>query len=141
MSLAPLMTAPFHIQIHALTAIAAFVLGIVQIVGPKGTLPHRIIGAGWVVVMSAVVISSAFIINHVGPSDPVFGRFGFIHIFTVLGAYTIVRGLMLIHAGGPNLKGHAGQFVRFFVGGILIAGALAFTPGRVMHAVVSGTAP
>lgn len=138
MSLEPLLNAPIHIQIHAFAAIAAFVLGIVQIVGPKGTLPHRIIGAGWVIIMSAVVISSAFIANHIGPSDPIFGRFGFIHLFTALGAYTIVRGLMHIHEGGPNLKGHAGQFVGFFIGGILIAGAIAFTPGRIMHAVVFG---
>ncbi len=138
MSLSPLLNAPLHIQIHAISAIAAFILGLVQILGPKGTLPHKIMGAGWVIVMSSVVISSAFIVNNFGPSDPVFGRFGMIHLLTLLGAYTLIRGVMHIHEGGPRLKRHAGQFVGFFVGGILIAGALAFTPGRIMHAVVFG---
>ena len=138
MSLGPLLNAPIHIQIHAIAAMAAFVLGVIQILGPKGTLPHKIIGAGWVIIMATVVISSAFITNNVGPSDPIFNRFGFIHLLTLLGAYTLVRGMMLIHEGGPRLKGHAGQFIGFFVGGILIAGALAFAPGRIMHAVVFG---
>ena len=99
MSLEPLLNAPFHIQIHAFPAMAALVLGIVQIVRPKGTLPHRTIGTGWVALMGVVVISSAFIANYVGPSDPIFGRFGFIHLFTVLGSYSIVRGLLYLHGG------------------------------------------
>lgn len=138
MSLDPLLNAPVHIQIHAIAAMAAFVLGVVQIAGPKGTLPHRIIGAHWVTIMVAVVISSAFITNHVGPSDPIFGRFGFIHLFTVLGTYAIIRGLLFLHDGGTALKRHAGPFVGFFVGGILIAGGLAFAPGRTMHVVIFG---
>ena len=44
MSLAPLLNAPFVIQLHAFAAMSAFVLGIVQFSAPKGTLPHRTLG-------------------------------------------------------------------------------------------------
>ena len=48
MSLAPLLQAGPVIQIHAFAAMAAFVLGLVQFAGPKGTVPHRIRGWIWV---------------------------------------------------------------------------------------------
>jgi len=48
MTLAPLLNAPFVIQIHALAAIAAFAVGLVQLTAPKGTIPHRLIGWSWV---------------------------------------------------------------------------------------------
>jgi uncharacterized membrane protein len=44
MSLAPLLDAPAIIQIHALSAIAAFAVGVVQLAAPKGTFPHRVVG-------------------------------------------------------------------------------------------------
>jgi len=138
MSLAPLFAAPLHIQIHAFGAIAAFVLGVVQIAGPKGTSAHKIIGSLWVALMAAVVLSSAFIANNIGPSDPLFNRFGLIHLLTVLGAYALTQGVVLIRKGRPTLKHHAKPFIGFFIGGLIIAGALALAPGRTMHAVVFG---
>ncbi len=138
MSLSPLFAAPVHIQIHALAAMAAFILGMVQILGPKGSGPHKVIGSMWVVLMVAVVATSAFIGNNIGPSDPLFGHFGFIHLFTVLGIYAITTGVLLIVRGGPTLKGHGREFVGLFIGGLIIAGALAFLPGRTMHNVVFG---
>jgi hypothetical protein len=48
MSLAPLLDAPPAIPLHALAAVAAFALGIVQFAAPKGTLPHRTVGWIWV---------------------------------------------------------------------------------------------
>ena len=44
MSFAPLLNAAPAIPVHAFAAMAAFVLGVVQLAGPKGTLPHRTLG-------------------------------------------------------------------------------------------------
>ncbi len=44
MSLAPLLNAAPAIQVHGFAALAAFVLGAVQLAAPKGTLPHRTLG-------------------------------------------------------------------------------------------------
>jgi len=48
MSLAPLLQAGSVIQLHAFAAMSAFVLGVVQLVAPKGTIPHRALGWIWV---------------------------------------------------------------------------------------------
>lgn len=48
MSLTPLLDAAPAIPLHAFAAMAAFVLGTVQLAAPKGTLPHRSSGgSGW----------------------------------------------------------------------------------------------
>ena len=69
MNVAPLLDAPPAIPLHAFAAMAAFVLGVVQFAGPKGTLPHRAIGAIWVGLMVLVAISSFWIhqLRLVGP--------------------------------------------------------------------------
>ena len=41
MTLVPLLAAPLVIVVHAFAAMAAFALGLVQLLAPKGTLPHR----------------------------------------------------------------------------------------------------
>jgi uncharacterized membrane protein len=44
-SLLPLLDAAPAIPLHAIAAMTAFVLGVVQFAAPKGTLPHRSIAA------------------------------------------------------------------------------------------------
>ena len=73
MSLAPLLEAAPAIPLHAFAAMAAFALGVVQLAGPKGTLPHRALGWIWVSVMVLVALSSFWIhqIRLLGPWSPV----------------------------------------------------------------------
>ena len=59
MSLSPLLEASLAIQVHAFAAMAAFVLGLIQLSGPKGTVPHRVTGWIWVGMMSVVAGSSS----------------------------------------------------------------------------------
>jgi uncharacterized membrane protein len=44
-----------------LAAITAFGVGLFQLTAPKGTVPHRLIGWSWVMLMLAVAVSSLFI--------------------------------------------------------------------------------
>ncbi|WP_411817070.1 DUF2306 domain-containing protein [Hyphococcus sp. DH-69] len=138
MSLQPLMDAPWVIQVHAIGAIAAFLLGVVQFTAPKGTLPHRSLGVLWVILMIAVTISSIFIRPALVPGLPITEWFSFIHIFTVLTAYGLIGGMIYLMRGGAHLKKHKGPFTGIFIGGLIIAGMLAFLPGRIMHQVVMG---
>ncbi len=138
MSLEPLLSAPWVIQVHAFGAIAAFLLGVVQLSAPKGTLPHRTLGVVWVLIMVAVVVSSIFIRPAINPATPFLQWFGPIHAFTVLTAVGIVIGVSRILKGGPNLKRHSGPFIGMFLGGLVVAGALAFLPGRIMNEVMFG---
>src|SRR5258708_12551190 len=82
MSLAPLLDAAPAIPLHAFAAMAAFVLGAVQLAAPKGTLPHRTLGWIWVLLM-AFVAASAFWIHQISlsaPSSPIH----LLSIFTLL---------------------------------------------------------
>src|SRR5436190_5362309 len=73
MNIAPLTNAPLPIQLHAYAAMAAFVLGVVQLAGVKGTARHRALGYTWVSLMLVVAIS-AFWIHELrlwGPWSPI----------------------------------------------------------------------
>src|SRR5260370_20846576 len=84
MTLAPLLNTPVVIQIHALAAIAAFAVGLVQLTAPKGTIPHRLIGWSWGMLMLTVAVSSLFIhkIRLWGPWSP-------IHLLSILVLVTL----------------------------------------------------
>ena len=73
MTLAPLLNASPAIQLHAVAAMAAFGLGLVQFAAPKGTIPHRTVGWIWVVLMTIVGVSAFFIheIRLWGPWSPI----------------------------------------------------------------------
>lgn len=138
MSLQPLLEAPWVVQVHAFAAFAAFFLGIIQFAAPKGTLPHRALGAVWVILMSAIAVSSIFVRPSLYPGLPFLKWFSWIHIFTLVTAFGIISGVRLLIKGGPSLKYHTRPFLGIFIGGLIIAGALAFLPGRIMHQVVFG---
>ena len=131
MSLAPLLQASPVIQVHAFAAMSAFVLGVVQLLAPKGTIPHRILGWIWVAIMVAVSISAFFIhqIRLWGPWSP-------IHLLAI---YTLVMlPLGVWRARQHDIQRHRWTMIGIFTGGLVIAGLFTFVPGRIMHAVAFG---
>jgi uncharacterized membrane protein len=131
MTLAPLLNAAPVIQIHAFAAMAAFVLGVVQLAAPKGTMPHRIIGWIWVVLLTVIAVSSFWIhdIRLIGPFSP-------IHLLSI---FTLVMlPLAVLHARRHRVDQHRKAMIGIFVGALLVAGAFTFVPGRIMHAVAFG---
>ena len=131
MSLAPLLDAAPAIPLHAFAAMAAFVLGMVQLVAPKGTLPHRTLGWIWVALMAVVAISSFWIhqIRLFGPWSP-------IHLLSILTPVMLVLGV--VYARRHNVRGHRITMISVFAGALIVAGLFTFVPGRIMHAVVFG---
>jgi uncharacterized membrane protein len=129
MTLQPLLAAPFVIQIHALAAITAFGVGLFQLTAPKGTVPHRLIGWSWVMLMLAVAVSSLFIhkIRLWGPWSP-------IHLLSILVLVTLPLAVM--HARRHDIAQHRMAMLMLFTGALVIAGGFTFLPGRIMHAVV-----
>lgn len=138
MTLEPLLEAPLIVQIHAFGAMAGFGLGAIQLAAPKGTLPHRALGVVWILIMATVGISSAFIYRPTEPGDPFWARFSPIHLFTLLTAYALIQGGLLLIRGGPGMRFHSRPFTGLFIGGLIVAGVLAFLPGRIMHRVAFG---
>ena len=131
MSLAPLLDATAPIPLHALAAIAALVLGLVQFAAPKGTLPHRTIGWIWVGLILAVAISSFWIhkIRLVGPWSP-------IHLLSIFTLITLPMGVWFAHR--HQVTSHRITMISIFTGGLVVAGLFTLLPGRVMYAVVFG---
>ena len=131
MDLAPLLDAAPAIPIHAFAAIAAFVLGVVQLAAPKGTLPHRTLGWIWSGLMVSVAISSFWIhqIRLVGPWSP-------IHLLSIF--VLIMVPLAVWRAHRHRVADHRGIMISVFSGALVIAGLFTLLPGRIMHAVVFG---
>src|SRR5438094_9780483 len=92
MSLAPLLDAAPAIPLHAFAAMAAFLLGAVQLAAPKGSLPHRTLGWVWISLMVSVAVSSFWIhqIRLVGPWSP-------IHLLSILTLVVLPTGAWMAH--------------------------------------------
>ena len=129
MSLSPLLQASLAIKLHAFAAMAAFALGLVQFAAPKGTIPHRSLGWIWVVLMTVVGVFFIHEIRLWGPWRP-------IHLLAI---FTLAMlPLAVLHARRHRVPHHRWAMVSIFVGGLVIAGAFTFVPGRIMHAVTFG---
>jgi uncharacterized membrane protein len=131
MTLAPLLDASPAIQLHAFAAMTAFVLGVVQLSAPKGTLPHRTVGWIWVALMLAVSIS-AFWIHQLrlwGPWSP-------IHLLAIFTLIMLPLGVLYAHRHA--VERHRWTMIGIFGGALVIAGLFTFVPGRIMYQVAFG---
>ena len=137
MILEPLLRAPPAVQIHAATVIPAFFIGTWQILlSRKGARAHRAVGYVYLALMTITAIAALFI-HAVMPRSPFFGLSP-IHIFvpiTLFGVASALHG-----AWTHNIRAHRSAMIGTYIGGLLIAGSLAFMPGRIMHTVVLGQA-
>jgi uncharacterized membrane protein len=133
MSLQPLFDAMTPIPLHALAAIAAFVLGVVQLAAPKGTLPHRTLGWIWVALMTTVAISSFWIHGH---SFRLWRSWSPIHILSILTPLMLL--VAVFRARRHDARAHAITMTSIFTGALVIAGLFTLLPGRIMHVVLFG---
>ena len=118
------------IVVHLCVAIAAFAIGLIQLLGPKGTLPHRILGWTWVVMMMTVAVSS-FFIHAVNPNG-----FSIIHLLSVFVVCMLPLGVYA--AKRHNIDMHRRIMKNTFVGGLLVAGVFTFFPGRLIWQMFFG---
>lgn len=127
---APLFAAPISVQLHVCAAVLALVVGAVILLLPKGTSFHRALGWTWVASMIVVTVTSVLMVadlrNGINP----------LHVFTAITVLALWGGLTGIRRG--NVRRHAGSMVGLYIGGLIVAGAFAFIPGRLMWQVVFG---
>jgi len=135
-TLAPLLHAPLAIQIHVATVVPAFVIGTYLIFfSHKGSPFHRGLGYVYLTLMTVTAITTLFI-HALMPKGP-FGGFSPIHLLVGLVLFGVVGALR--GAWTHNIAMHKRAMLGVYIGGLLIAGALTFLPGRIMHAVVFGS--
>ena len=115
---------PITVQIHIVSALTAFFVGLWLLAGPKGRGMHKTLGWTWVTSMAVTAISSFFITGLNG------NFFSWIH---GLSAWTLIGLPAGIHAiRNKNVKKHAKNMTGMFLGAMIIAGLFTFLPGRFM---------
>lgn len=121
---------PLVVHIHVYAALAALVIGTVILFRPKGRGLHKTLGWSWVVAMGITAVSSLFITGLNGDS------WSIIHL---LSGWTIIALPMAIYAiRNRKVEIHRRAMTGMFVGGLLVAGAFAFIPGRLMFETFFG---
>ena len=121
---------PPVIQLHVAAAAMALALGGVLMARRKGVAFHRVAGWVWVVAMALVAGSSLFIVGVNGD------RWSFIHLIT--GWTLIALPIGVVAARRHVVKTHRRFMMGLFYGGLVIAGAFTFLPGRTMWNVFFG---
>jgi uncharacterized membrane protein len=118
------------VKLHVYAALTALAIGTAILLRRKGTGFHKTLGWAWVIAMGTTAISSLFImeLNR--------GFFSFVHLIS---GWTIIALPMAIFAiRNRKVETHRRAMTGMFVGGLLIAGALSFIPGRVMFEMFFG---
>jgi len=114
---------------HLATVLPAFLIGTYLMLNRKGTLLHRRLGASYMLLMMVTSTITLFMEAKVGPRF--LNHFGFIHLLAVLTLYSVPTAYLA--ARRHDVKRHRRAMVATYVGALLIAGALAFSPGRFLH--------
>lgn len=131
MNLDPLLGSSLAIQLHALAAVLAFVVGIGQFLLPRGSRVHRAVGWGWIGLMAVTAGSSFFI--HVGR---IVGIWSPIHLLSIFTLYMLVVAVRAARRG--DIIAHRNAMISLFAFALVGAGAFTLLPGRLMHATLFG---
>lgn len=126
MSSIPLFNASFAVLFHVATVVPAALIGAWLLARPKGTRLHRLLGRIWIGLMAATALSTFFIheIRLVGDFSPIH----LISVYVLSGCVLAVRS-----ARRRDIAAHRGHVAGMYLGGIVVAGAFTFLPGRIMH--------
>ncbi|WP_404711989.1 DUF2306 domain-containing protein [Sphingomonas sp. MMS24-J13] len=116
------------LAIHLLTVIPAVPLGAIVLLRPKGTRLHRQLGRTWGMLMIAGALSSFALHGRNG-------GFSWIHLLAILVLVTVTRGI--VHAVRGRIAEHRRTMTLVYAG-LLIAGAFALTPDRLLGSWIAG---
>ena len=130
-NLAPLLNAPAPILPHTVIAFAAVAVGGVQLLMPKGTRRHMLMGYSWVGLLAFVAISGFFIheLRLWGPFSP-------IHLLSAFTLLSIWWAVSAARAG--EIRKHQRIMILLYSLALILTGAFTFLPGRIMYEVVAG---
>lgn len=119
---------PLIVQLHVTAAVLALAIGTALLIGVKGAGFHKVAGWVWVACMMTVAISSFWIRTS--------GHFSYIHFLSGWTSIAVPMGVAAIKR--RDVKRHRTMMTNTFMGGLILAGAFTFTPGRLMWHVFVG---
>jgi uncharacterized membrane protein len=109
---------------HLGSVLLALPLGVSQLVLPKGTARHRVVGYLWIGLMVVTALAS-FAVHTINP-----GGLSLIHLFSV---QTLISApLIVVYARTGRVARHRAAVLGLILGGLVIAGLFTFIPGRAM---------
>jgi uncharacterized membrane protein len=114
---------------HLATVIPAFFIGSFQLLRRKGTPSCKLLGKIYMLLMLATGLITLAMPAEVGPRF--LNHFGFIHIFSFLALFNVPAAYFAARRG--NIEIHRANMIALYIDGILIAGAFAHMPGRMLH--------
>jgi uncharacterized membrane protein len=127
-----LLHAPWLMQWHLATVLPATILGAWLLLGKKGDTRHRTLGKLYLGLMLVTALSTIGMPAYVGP--PL--QLGPVRLFVPRTLHGVWSALATVRRG--DIQGHKRAMVGLYVGALLIAGALSFAPGRLMHRMFFG---
>jgi uncharacterized membrane protein len=112
------------LKIHVLAAVSALIVGLVLFSLKKGRAVHKMLGWSWVILMGVTAGASLFITGLNGKFySPIHALTAFTLVMLPLGIAAIKR---------KDVVQHRRRMTGIFIGGLIIAGAFTFVPGRLM---------
>jgi uncharacterized membrane protein len=126
---ATLLNAQSPIPLHAICALAALVVGGMQMFMQKGTALHIAAGRLWVALMTIVAMSSFFIYDL-----KVWGDYSPIHILSAWTLLSLGAGIYFIRKG--DIRHHKFVMTSLFYLALVLTGAFTLLPGRLMNTVL-----
>lgn len=125
------LAAPLYIQIHATSALFSLIIGPLAIYRKRRDIWHKTIGYSWIIAMVSVAISSFWI-----HSFGIIGPFSPIHLLSIWTLFVVVRAINFARVG--KIVAHAEILRWLYWGGLWVAFALNFLPGRMSNRIVFG---
>lgn len=115
--------------LHLATVLPAFMLGTCLMMRRKGTPTHKLIGKAFLFLMLFTSVVTLFMSAQVGPKF--LGHFGLIHLLSL----NVIYGVPVAYwaARNGNIRQHKMNVMGMYFFGLLVAGAFALMPGRLLH--------
>lgn len=107
---------------HAISALAALIVGGLALRMKKGSARHRLAGRGWVLLMAVVAVSSFWIKTS--------GGWSVIHLLSV--GTLVVLALAIRAAIRKDIQTHRRLMGQLYAGGLVVAGVFTLLPNRLL---------
>lgn len=135
MTLDPLLTAPFAVQLHVAFALLALPVGPIVLFRARRDCWHKWLGYLWVGAMAGLALSGLWI-----ESDfPLVGSFGPIHLFSLFALFGLGQGVWRIRQ--RDVAGHRAAMQSVWFGAMALTELLTLLPGRLMNRMLFGDTP
>ena len=114
--------------LHLAAVVPAFVIGSYLLLTRKGTPVHRLLGKVFMLLM----LGTALIAGLMPAAHPLLlGHFGVNHLFILPVAYFVPSAYLAVRRG--DIRRHKASLLGVYFGALVLAGAFAFSPGRLLH--------